>query len=217
MHKHAAKFEVKDVTRTGAFSGYGSVFGNIDGGSDIVAPGAFTKSLSNAAAVGRMPAMLWQHNSDEPIGVWQDMKQDDRGLFVEGKLALKTQRGAEAYELLQLKALNGMSIGYATREDAYDSKTGVRTIKEADLWEVSLVTFPMNDEARVSAVKSIDALAGMTDVERYLRDACGVSRAEARALIAKVKSLSSRDASNDEDFAALVASIKAATATLNAA
>ena len=111
---------------------------------------------------------------------------------MEGKLALKTARGAEAYELLKMGAISGLSIGFVTRDDSYDRVTGIRTLKKVDLWEVSLVTFPANDAARVSGVKSIDTIASLSDAESYLRDAGGLSRREATALVSRIKSLRGR-------------------------
>jgi hypothetical protein len=87
-------------------------------------------------------------------------------------------------------ALSGLSIGFVTREDIYDKVTGIRTLKKVDLWEVSLVTFPANDAARVSAVKTIESISSLSDAERYLRDAGGFSRAQATALLSRLKSLS---------------------------
>ena len=136
------KFEIKDVSSTGTFSGYGNVYDVIDQGDDIVASGAFTDSLKEWAAKGRMPAMLWQHNSRQPIGAYTAIKEDATGLYVEGKLAMKTQLGAESYELMKMQAISGLSIGFQTREDSYDQKLGIRTIKKGDLYECSLVTFP---------------------------------------------------------------------------
>jgi hypothetical protein len=118
------------------------------------------------------------------------MREDAVGLHVEGKLALKTGRGQEAHELLKMGALSGLSIGFVTREDIYDKVTGIRTLKKVDLWEVSLVTFPANDAARVSAVKTIESISSLSDAERYLRDAGGFSRAQATALLSRLKSLS---------------------------
>ena len=190
-------FEIKSVSESGQFVGYGSVYDVIDDGDDIVAAGAFADSLKEWKTKGRMPALLWQHNSYEPIGVYTKMSEDDRGLLVEGQLALKTQRGAEAYELLQMKAISGLSIGFLTRADSYDQKTGVRTIQKADLWECSLVTFPMNDAARVDSVKSIDQITDFKSACTYLRNACGCSRTEATAIVAKLKSLSLRNAEDE--------------------
>ena len=180
-------FKIKAVSEDGLFSGYGSVFGVIDSYKEVVAPGAFAESLSQ-----RTPAMLWQHRSGEPIGVYSALREDQTGLYVEGKLALKTARGAEAYELLKMGAISGLSIGFVTREDSYDRVTDVRTLKKVDLWEVSLVTFPANDAARVSGVKSIDTIASLADAESYLRDAGGLSRREATAFVSRIKSLHGR-------------------------
>ena len=180
-------FKIKAVSEDGLFSGYGSVFGVIDSYKEVVAPGAFAESLSQ-----RTPALLWQHRSGEPIGVYSALREDQTGLYVEGKLALKTARGAEAYELLKMGAISGLSIGFVTRDDSYDRVTGIRTLKKVDLWEVSLVTFPANDAARVSGVKFIDTIASLADAESYLRDAGGLSRREATALVSRIKSLRGR-------------------------
>jgi len=180
-------FKIKAVSEDGLFSGYGSVFGVIDSYKEVVAPGAFAESLSQ-----RTPALLWQHRSSEPIGVYSAIREDQTGLYVEGRLALKTTRGAEAYELLKMGAISGMSIGFMTREDSYDRVTGIRTLKKVDLWEVSLVTFPANDAARVSGVKSIDTIESLADAEAFLREAGGLSRREATALVSRIKSLRGR-------------------------
>lgn len=173
--------EIKAVDDSGVIEGYGSVFGNLDSYSDIVAPGAFAKSLEEAKASGRMPAMLWQHNPDEPIGVWVEMREDDRGLFVKGKLA-ETQRGKEARELIKLGALTGLSIGYTTRTYQVDRENDSRVLTDVQLWEVSPVTFPANSEARITGVKA-DAISSPKDFERFLRDA-GFSRREAKQITA---------------------------------
>lgn len=185
-------FECKSVQDDGTFEGYGSVFGVVDSYKEIVVQGAFGESLDALKAQGRMPALLWQHRAGEPIGVYTEVREDAVGLHVRGKLALKTARGAEAHELLKMRALSGLSIGFVTREDSYDKVTGVRTLKKIDLWEVSLVTFPANDAARISAVKTVEAIETLADAERYLRDAGGLSKAQALALVARIKSLATR-------------------------
>lgn len=207
-------FEIKDVSASGTFIGYGSVYGVIDEGDDVVEPGAFTDSLAEWSSKGRMPSLLWQHRSAEPIGCYTTMKEDAIGLHVEGKLALKTQRGAEAYELMQMKAISGLSVGFQTREDSYDQKTGVRTIKKGDLWEVSLVTFPMNDLARVSAVKSIEEITDFKSAEHLLRDAGGFSRSEATALVARIKGLAQGEPGAAEEAKALIAALSRRTELL---
>lgn len=196
--------ELKATGDTGTFEGYGSVFNVTDFGGDIVVPGAFKDSLEEHKAAGRMPAMLWQHNQREPIGVYTHMEEDGTGLKVRGQLAMKTARGAEAFELMKMGALNGLSIGYSVRKSddaSYDRDTGIRTIKRAKLYEVSPVTFPMNDAARISTVKSIEEMESLADIERHLRDAGGFSRSEALALVSRIKSVIGRgDPGEDADL-----------------
>ena len=192
-------FDVKAINDDGTFEGYGSVFGNVDLYKEIVAKGAFTESLTSLKSQGRMPALLWQHRSGEPIGVYTEMREDDTGLFVRGKLALKTARGAEAHELLKINALSGLSIGFMTREDSYDKVTGIRTLNKVDLWECSLVTFPANDSARVSAVKNIESIESLADAESFLRESGGFSKSEAVGFIARIKSMHGRSESDEQD------------------
>ena len=155
--------------------GLGSVFHNTDQGGDIVMPGAFTKSL-----LKRNPAMLWQHKQDQPIGVWEDVRETPEGLYVKGRI-LSTALGNDAYELAKHGALKGMSIGYATRDSETDRKSGVRKLKELDLFEVSLVTFPMNELATISRVKNKPATE--RELEERLRDV-GFSQADAKRVAA---------------------------------
>lgn len=185
-------FELKSINETGIFEGYGSVFGVKDSYSEIVAPGAFAETLEKHKTAGTMPALLWQHRSGEPIGVYTSMSEDSIGLKVSGQLALKTTRGAEAYELLKMGAISGLSIGFMPREDSYDKLTGITTLKKVDLWETSLVTFPANDAARVQGVKSIETIEDLKSAEQYLRDS-GLSRRESVAFIARVKGLGQSD------------------------
>ena len=154
-------FQVKALSDDGMIEGYGSVFGVRDSYSDIVAAGAFKASLAAHKAAGTMPALLWQHRSDEPIGVWTSMVEDQKGLAVVGQLAMDTTRGREAHALLKMRAINGLSIGFYSKEWKYDTENDVRTLTEVDLWETSLVTFPANSAARVTAVKSIEALESL--------------------------------------------------------
>lgn len=207
-------FELKAISEAGVFEGYGSVFGVKDSYDEIVAPGAFAESLLMHKSGGTLPALLWQHRGSEPIGIYTDMTEDNIGLKVTGQLAMKTVRGAEAYELLKMKAISGLSIGFATREDSYDRVTGIRTLKKLDLWEVSLVTFPANDAARVQGVKGIEEIENLRDAERHLRDS-GMSRAEAVAFIARVKSLGQSD-SDGGDMQQIVEALKRRGAILAA-
>jgi HK97 family phage prohead protease len=195
-------FEIKAVNEDGIFSGYGSVFGVVDSYNEILVAGAFSESLE-----GRMPSLLWQHRSGEPIGVYTGVKEDAVGLHVEGQLALKTARGAEAYELLKMGAISGLSIGFNTREDAYDKVTGIRTLKKVDLWEVSLVTFPANDAARVTGVKAISELQTLSEIEECLRDA-GFSKSEALAIVGRVKAIARSDSEAEATAAEFLAAAK---------
>jgi HK97 family phage prohead protease len=206
-----APFSVKAVSEDGVIEGYGSVFGVRDSYSDIVARGAFAASLSAHKAAGTMPALLWQHRADEPIGVWQSMEEDERGLAARGQLAMDTVRGREAYALLKMGALNGLSIGFYSKSWMYDTEQDVRTLTEVDLWETSLVTFPANPAARVTNVKSIEAVETIRDAERLLR-ARGFSKTEAVALVAKIKGVRPGDSAHSggpgDPVAELVAALK---------
>lgn len=191
----------------GSVEGYGSVFSVVDSYADIIAKGAFVASISEHKANGTMPAMLWQHDSDKPIGVWTDMVEDEKGLKVKGKLALDTEKGKEAHTLLKMGALNGLSIGFISREWTYDAKTDIRTLTDVDLWEVSLVTFPANKKSRITSVKSGDLpeIKTLKDAEKTLRDA-GFSHDAARALVSNVKNI----ALNEREAQDVLTAIKAA-------
>lgn len=205
------RLEIKDLTASGSFAGYGNVYNVVDEGGDIVAPGCFSDSLSEWRAKGMQPAMLWQHRPGEPIGAYQVVREDKTGLYVEGSLALKTVRGSEAYELLKMDAISGLSIGYETDEASIDQKTGIRTITKADLWEVSLVTFPMNDQSRVSSVKGLETAIAAIETERDMEDflrKSGIPRAAAVALVAKCKVLVQRESDGAKANARLLTALR---------
>lgn len=146
--------QVKALSGDGVFSGYASIFGELDQQNDIVAAGAFQRSLAQWKQKGREPALLWMHDPTQPIGVWVSLHEDQNGLAVEGRLALGTQKGAEAYELLKLGALTGLSIGYRVVKSRADKVRKATVLTDLDLFEISLVTFPANEKARVEDVKS---------------------------------------------------------------
>jgi HK97 family phage prohead protease len=177
--------QIKAAGDDGTVEGYGSVFGVRDNYDDVIAKGAFVQSLKDHKAAGTMPAMLWQHDADKPIGVWTEMVEDEKGLRIKGQLAMETVKGKEAHALLKMGALNGLSIGFMSKEWAYDRDTEVRTLTAIDLWEVSLVTFPANEKARVTNVKSADEMATPKDAEKALRDA-GFSKSDATAFVSRV-------------------------------
>jgi len=146
--------EIKDVTEKGEFTGYASTFGNTDLGGDVIAPGAFTKTISEKTD----HPVLWGHNPREVIGVNQGYSEDSKGLKVHGQLIMDVQRAREAYALMKAKAVRGLSIGFDTIVQEYNKETDVRTLKEVKLWEYSLTPFPMNPQAGVTSVKTADDL-----------------------------------------------------------
>lgn len=189
---------IKATGDDGSVEGYGSVFGVKDSYDDVIASGAFKASMVAHKTAGTMPAMLWQHDSGEPIGVWTDMTEDAKGLHIAGRLALDTVRGKEAHALLKMGALNGLSIGFVSKQWAYDRETEVRTLTEIDLWEVSMVTFPANGKARVTHVKaSADDIRAPKDAERILREA-GLAKSDAMEFVSRVMRLGEerREAAN---------------------
>lgn len=175
LQTKTAAFEVKkEPDQDGEFEGYASTFGNVDQGMDIIERGAFTKSLGS----GRKVKMLWQHDVGKVIGVWDEMREDERGLYVKGRLLKDVTLGREAMALMRAGAIDSMSIGYLTIEAVPEAGGRVRKLTEVDLFEVSLVTMPMNEMARVTDVKSIRT---EREFEAFLRDA-GYSRKEAAAI-----------------------------------
>ena len=204
----AFSMEIK-ASEDGTVEGYGSVFGVKDSYDDVIVAGAFAASLAEHKAAGTMPAMLWQHDAEKPCGVWDEMTEDAKGLRLKGRLALDTERGKEAHALLKMGALNGLSIGFVSKQWTYD-QDGVRTLTAIDLWEVSLVTFPANQAARVTGVKSADVVAPK-DAERILRDA-GFSKSDATAFVSRVMKMGEerRDSANSAAEA-----LKAASRLLN--
>jgi len=161
----------------GVFSGYASTFGNVDNGNDIVAKGAFTKSLAERPAT--KVKLLSQHKTDEPIGIFTEMFEDSKGLYVKGRLALGTQKGRETYELMKMGAIDGMSIGFRANPEkqTYNESKRTRTLNEVQLLEISLVTFPMNERAIVQSVKGDKSIR---EWETILRDSGSLSRSEAK-------------------------------------
>lgn len=137
---------------TGVFVGYASLFGRRDGTGDVVQPGAFAECLKRRAP--RDVRMLFQHDAAEPVGTWLELRETARGLYVMGRLDINVQRGRELLSLLETGGLDGLSIGFRTVRAARDAKSGARLLHQIDLWEISLVTFPMLAGARVTEVSS---------------------------------------------------------------
>lgn len=191
-------FEVKQVSEDGSFEGYASVFGELDSYRDIVVAGAFTSSIqSDFHAKGRNVTMLWQHDEYNPIGIYPVLTEDDVGLFVKGNCNMEVQQGREAHALMKQGALSGLSIGYNTIDADWDTVRSARILKSVRLWEISPVTFPAGDSARIQSVKSFADMDKLSDVEDYLRDAYGISRKEATALVAVVSRFKAKPTQSD--------------------
>ncbi len=150
----ALDFDVKAVSEQGEFTGYAAIFNNEDLGRDVILPHAFTKSLQQRP-VGKVK-MLRQHDPEEPIGIWLDLTEDNKGLRAKGKLILDTVKGRETHVLMRAGALDGLSIGFRTVKDRFDRAKGIRYLEEVDVPEISIVTFPQNPRATVSTVKGHD-------------------------------------------------------------
>lgn len=185
LERHSFEFETKFSADTpGSFSGYGSVFGIMDLGGDIMMPGAFTDTLKDWKKRKGWPAMLWQHDTREPVGVWNKMTEDEKGLAMDGDLILEVPKAQTAYALMKRRAVTGLSIGYRTKDYEMDRKTGARRLKKVDLFEVSLVTSPMLPEAQISTVKTGLALLSDRELEAMLRDEARLSNRDAKAAVA---------------------------------
>lgn len=165
--------EFKADAEARTVEGWASTFGNTDSYGDVIAPGAFMDSLK-----AKMPKMLWQHDSAQPIGVWTSAQETAQGLYVTGTLA-DTTLGNDVYKLAQMGAIDSMSIGFSIEQYSYDTNSTTRTIQKVDLWEVSLVTFPANDLAKITGVKSKPET--IRQFEDFLREA-GYSREDATTI-----------------------------------
>lgn len=186
-----------DEEEKGVFSGYGSIFGNKDLGNDVMVQGAFAKSIASKGPKG--VKLLYQHDAKEPIGVFDEIIEDRKGLRVKGRLAMGTQKGREVYELMKMGAIDGLSIGYrvSPKGAMYDERGKKRMLKEVDLMEISAVTFPMNTRARVQAVKGEQRT--VREWEETMRDACGLSRSESKvAANAVFKALDQREVGDEQ-------------------
>lgn len=184
-------FEMKKLdTKTGTFTGYGSVFGELDSYRDIVVKGAFSASIADYQTRGVPVPMLWQHRSMEPIGIYTKLEEDDHGLYLEGEINMDVQRGRECLSLMKQKAMSGLSIGYDTVDFEDDGKRMVRFLKQVALWEISPVTFPAGQSARVIEAKMYAELDTLRKCEEALQNMWGLSKSEATAMISRIKAVS---------------------------
>ena len=180
-----SSLRVEKLSENGIFTGYASLFGKTDLARDRVERGAFRRSLKARGVAGIR--MLYQHDPSQPIGTWLDIREDAQGLFVKGRIVEDTPHGAEVLALMRAGAIDGLSIGFKTIRSRPAGTAGVRSILEADLWEISIVTFPMLPQARVAQIKSDagQALPSVRTFERWLTRDAGLSRSQAKTIIAK--------------------------------
>lgn len=201
------------------FDGHGSIFGNVDLGGDIVLPGAFKRSLAQHRKEGSLPQMFWMHDPSRVPGKWLSMSEDEDGLAVKGVLA-PTDLGNEIHTLLKMDAVRGLSIGYMTKDQDFD-KDGNRLIKEADLWEVSVVSLPMNPLAQVAHVKTrLSAEGAYVPTAREFETSfrkMGCSKQISRKLVSMIFDSSgvTLEESDDEAGATLAESEKSSGETLD--
>ncbi|MFA5900723.1 MAG: HK97 family phage prohead protease [Hyphomicrobium sp.] len=185
--QHEVKFtrlNLKSVDTDGSFAGYASLFHREDLAGDVVMPGAFADSLKSRGTTGIK--LLFQHDANQPIGVWTLLREDGRGLYGEGRLMPEVAKAREVHALMRAGALDGLSIGFRTVKARRERSSGLRRLEKIDLWEVSVVTFPLLPEARVSTMKSspfAGSLPTEREFERWLTRDAGLKRSEARALM----------------------------------
>lgn len=180
---------LEDVSRTGVFEGYASLFDTVDLGRDSVAPGAFRASLKRQSALAIK--MLYQHDPREPIGIWDTIREDRKGLYVKGRLLPEIRRAAEVLTLMKEGALDGLSIGFRTIRARSQKGAARRRLLDVELYEISVVTFPMHPGARAAMVTkqqpALPITAGLPTVrnfERWLTQDAGLTRRQARLAIA---------------------------------
>lgn len=187
MIRKSFNLEIKAVQEDGFFSGYGAVFGNVDWYNDVILPGAFAKSLEKWAEKNKMPPVLWNHNDGEPIGVYTNIYEDSKGLFVEGRLLIDdVPRAKSTHALLKAGAIDGLSIGYKTKK-ANQQTNGIRELIELDIGEISIVTMPANEQSLVTSVKSKleeGELPTLPEFEKFLRES-GFSKTQSTAIAGK--------------------------------
>jgi HK97 family phage prohead protease len=203
----------------GIISGYASVWagqpgGEVDSYGDQIARNAFSATLAEHKAAGTMPPMLWSHDPSRPVGKWVEVREDDRGLFVVGQLNLQTDAGKEAFAHLQARDVSGLSIGFQVAKDGFQHQTGgSRLLTAVSLFEISVVAMPASRAARITEVKSMQT---QRDLERWLHDEAGLSRAAAVKVARGGWSALSGEPADEEKFAPLARRIEAALTEMRA-
>jgi len=208
---HAAELKFDDAGRK--FSGYASVFNGVDSYGDTIMPGAYKGTL----ATRERPIQLRWNHFGPVIGKWTSISEDEKGLYVEGELTPGHSVAEDAYSLLKHGAVTGMSIGYRIPEGGFEKDGNKRLLKQIDLVEISIVESPADVAAQIGDVKSsIDGAESLKELEALLRDAAGFSRADATALVARIKSLSRGERDDETKASELLKAIQAATNQITA-
>ncbi|ELR66056.1 hypothetical protein C942_00498 [Photobacterium marinum] len=181
-------FSIKEINEEGRFSGYANVADYKDHAGDVTRKGAFLNSIKAITESGRKIPMLWQHQRDQVIGVYDVLKEDEHGLYVEGQLVLEVQKACEAHALMKAGAISGLSIGYVVKKETYDSSTNTNYLEEVELKEISVVTFPCNELSRVETVKSLigdGEVPTERQMEKALKEQFGLSQKQVKAFLAR--------------------------------
>lgn len=199
-----------DDASKGTFSGYASVFGGVDSYGDTILPGAYKKTIKNR---DRAIQLRWNHYGPV-IGKWLEISEDSHGLLVKGELTPGHSTAEDAYALLKHGAVSGMSIGYRPVQ-IRELGDGKRELKEIELVEISIVESPADANAKIANVKSaIDEAESLKEIEAILRDAGRFSRADATALVARIKSMSHGERAAAVSNTDTIKAIQAATLKL---
>jgi len=203
MKQLVVPFEIKEFEQDDEFfyfKGYASTFGNVDRGGDRVIAGAFAESLRDIKAAGELLPVIWQHDTRSPLGVYVEMYEDAKGLFMHGKMPRgDTFVAGRVIPQMKVGSVRKMSIGYSTVEESWDGD--IRDLKKLLLWETSLVTIPMNNEANITGMKSIDELKDVDErtMEAMFRSGVPFSQAAAKMLVSAVKLKFHRDDDNGDN------------------
>jgi len=222
LQTKSVRLEVKDLDDAGVFSGYASVFDVEDQGQDIVRKGAFARSLQQRGSIG--VKMLYEHNNYEPIGSWLELAEDSYGLKAKGRLLIDAlPKAREVHAMLKARILDGLSIGFRTVKSSADRGNSVRYLEEVDLREISVVMFPMLEEAAITSVKADLPISTEREFERLLTQDAGFSRSDARHIMSlgfksllKTKQDAGREVAStppDVDWSALTAELRRLNAT----
>ena len=203
-------FEVRaeDIKDDGFIKGYGSLFDKKpDSYGDLIAKGAFAKTIAAGGRNGTGVPILWQHDAKNPIGPWTVMKEDGKGLYLEGMLDLDIEAGKRAHSGLKKKYVRGLSIGFNTISYEIDEKKKLRTLTEIDLWEISIVTFPAKTSAQITVVKALEGATTRIEAEDALREA-GLSRSEAKFIVSRMQFDGLREARHESSMKKLLEGLR---------